>query len=155
MNIRQIKAKDIEAVSASCLASFSKAVAKSLSEEGISTFSKIAASDAFRDRIKEDNLILVAESHGEIAGVIELKAGRHVAMFFVHPEQQMKGIGKKLLLSALSFARVSTVSVSASLSSVPAYEKYGFSLDGDVAESAGLIYQPMVIELNRTPLSGQ
>lgn len=35
----------------------------------------------------------------------------------------------------------------ASLSSVPAYKKYGFECAGDTGESAGLIYQPMRIEL--------
>lgn len=150
MNIREIEEKDIEAVSAVCIASFSKAVAGTLSEEGVSTFSKIAASDAFIDRMKEDNLMLVAECGGEIEGVIELKEGRHVAMLFVKPEKQMKGIGRKLLSSALSYARAGTVTVSASLSSVSVYKKYGFELKGDIAESGGLVYQPMGIELNKS-----
>ncbi len=94
--------------------------------------------------------MLVAECDGEIEGVIELKEGCHVAMLFVEPEKQMKGIGRRLLSSALSYARVGTVTVSASLSSVPAYRKYGFECKGDIAESAGLIYQPMEIELNKS-----
>lgn len=149
MNIREITEKDIEAVSAVCIAAFSKSVAGTLSEEGISTFSKIAASDAFLRRMKEDNLMLVAECDGEIDGVIELKEGRHVAMLFVKPEKQMRCIGRKLLLSALTYARFGSVTVNASLSSVPAYKKYGFELKGDIAESAGLVYQPMEIELNK------
>jgi len=148
--VRKMNEKDLGAVSAVCLASFSKSVAGTLSEEGISTFSKIAASDAFLNRMKEDNLMLVAECDGEIEGVIELKEGCHVAMLFVEPEKQMKGIGRRLLSSALSYARVGTVTVSASLSSVPAYRKYGFECKGDIAESAGLIYQPMEIELNKS-----
>ncbi len=150
MIIREIEEKDIEAVSAVCLASFLKSVAGTLSEEGILTFSKIAASPAFIERMKEDNLMLVAECGGEIEGVIELKEGRHVAMLFVKPEKQMKGIGRKLLSSALSHARFCNVTVNASLSSVPAYKKYGFELKGNIAESAGLVYQPMEIEFNNS-----
>lgn len=150
MNIREIEEKDIEAVSAVCLASFSKSVAGTLSEEGVLTFSKIASSDAFLNRMQEDNVMLVAECDEEIKGVIELKEGRHVAMLFVAPEKQMKGIGRRLLSSALSYARVGTVTVRASLSSVPAYKKYGFECKGDIAESAGLVYQPMEIELNKS-----
>lgn len=150
MNIREIEEKDIEAVSAICLASFSESVADTLSEEGISSFAKIAASDAFLNRMKEDNLMLVAERDGEIEGVIELKEGRHIAMLFVEPKKQMKGIGRELISSALSYARVSTVTVSASLSSVLAYRKYGFECKGDIAESAGLVYQPMEIKLNKS-----
>jgi predicted N-acetyltransferase YhbS len=149
VKIREIVKGDIEAVSAVCLASFSKSVAGSLSEEGISTFAKIAASDAFLKRMREDNLMLVAECDGEIEGVIELKEGRHVAMLFVKPEKQMKGIGRRLISSALTCSRFGTVTVRASLSSVPAYKKYGFELKGDIAESAGLVYQPMEIELNK------
>jgi GNAT superfamily N-acetyltransferase len=68
-------------------------------------------------------------------------------MLFVDPDRQMKGVGRELLASALTYVRVDTVTVSASLSSVVAYKKYGFECKGDVAESAGLIYQPMQIEL--------
>ena len=148
--IRKLEEKDLETVSAICMASFSKSVAESLSDEGVSTFEKIAAIDAFRNRMHEENLMLVAECEAKVEGIIELKEGRHVAMLFVNPEQQRRGIGRKLLLSALSHAKVGTVTVSASLSSVPAYQKYGFECKGEVSESAGLVYQPMEIELNKT-----
>ena len=149
MNIRKIKEEDLEAVSAVCMNSFLESVASTLSEEGNSTFSKIAASDAFLKRMYEDNLMLVAECDGKVEGVIEFKKGRHVAMLFVQPEHQRKGIGRKLLSSALVYARVGTVTVKASLPSVPMYRKYGFKSEGDIGESAGLVYQPMELELNK------
>ncbi|MBR9882958.1 MAG: GNAT family N-acetyltransferase [Oceanospirillales bacterium] len=139
--------KDIEAVSALCIASFSKSVADSLSEEGVLTFSKIAAGDAFLKRMKEDNVMLVAESGGEIEGIIELKEGRHIAMLFVRPEKQKQGIGRALLSSILTYVRFDTLTVRASLSSVPAYMKYGFEIAGDIAEFSGLVYQPMEFDL--------
>ena len=149
MNIREVENKDVEAISVICMNSFLKSVADTLSDEGVSTFSKIASSDSFLNRMKEDNLILVAENGEEIKGVIELKEGRHVAMLFIDHEHQKKGIGRKLILSALAHARCSTVTVSASLSSIPAYSKFGFMCKGDIGESAGLVYQPMEIELNK------
>ncbi|MCP8687302.1 GNAT family N-acetyltransferase [Marinobacterium sedimentorum] len=147
MNIREIDEKDLEDVSAICIASFSVSVAGTLSDEGVSAFLKIAASDAFLNRMKEDNVMLVAECDGRIEGVIELKEGRHVAMLFVDHEHQKKGIGRMLLSSALHYVRADTVTVRASLPSVPAYRKYGFECKGDIAESAGLVYQPMEIKL--------
>ncbi|QEQ98352.1 GNAT family N-acetyltransferase [Neptunomonas concharum] len=57
------------------------------------------------------------------------------------------GIRKSLITAALKHARTQTVTVKASLSSVPAYKKYGFKCSGDIGESAGLVYQPMEIEL--------
>lgn len=131
MVIRKVEEKDVEAVSATCMASFLRSVAGTLSEEGISTFSNIAASSAFLDRVKGDNLMLVAEKDGKIEGVIELKEGRHVA----------------ILLTALTHAKVEAVTVSASLSSVHAYEKYGFECKGETGKSAGLVYQAMVLKL--------
>ena len=147
MIIRGMAERDVEAVSQVCMDSFSQSVAETLSEEGVSTFSRIAERSAFLDRMKGDSLILVAEGEGGIYGMIELKEGRHVAMLFVAPDRQKQGVGKMLLLAALVYAKVNTVTVRASLSSVPAYKKYGFECAGDTGESAGLIYQPMRIEL--------
>lgn len=143
MIVRKMKETDVAAVSAVCMASFTCSVADSLTEQGVSTFTKIAASEAFLERMNGDNVVLVAEVHGEIQGIIELKAGRHIAMLFINPGHQKQGIGKALLTAVLQHARVETVTVKASLSSVPAYNKYGFKCSGKIAESAGLVYQPM------------
>ena len=56
----------------------------------------------------------------------------------------------RLMSAALEQARGEAVTVSASLSSVTAYESYGFSLAGDVGEFAGLVYQPMEKRLPET-----
>ncbi|MGO5000496.1 GNAT family N-acetyltransferase [Oceanisphaera sp. W20_SRM_FM3] len=149
MIVRKMEVKDLEAVSATCMNSFLHSVADALSDEGVSTFSKIAASNSFLERMKGDNLMLVAEDNGQIEGVIELKEGRHVAMLFIIPDRQKEGIGKKLLSSAINYAEVETITVSASLSSVPAYEKYGFECKGEASESDGLAYQPMEIKINK------
>lgn len=50
--------------------------------------------------------------------------------------------------AALAHARVETVTVNASLSSVPAYRRFGFVQAGDIGEHLGLIYQPMVKPLS-------
>ncbi|WP_415905912.1 GNAT family N-acetyltransferase [Neptuniibacter sp. QD72_48] len=150
MMIREIKEGDIEGVSRVCLDAFSDSVAGSLSDEGIATFTAIASPNAFAERMKADNRMLVAEdNNGEILGVVELKEGRHIAMLFVTPSQQKGGIGRRLLTAALKYARSETVTVSASLPSVPAYRKYGFKLTGDVGESSGLVYQPMEVPTNQ------
>ncbi|MBT0964115.1 GNAT family N-acetyltransferase [Denitromonas iodatirespirans] len=147
--VRKMAENDLEAVSAICMSSFLGSVADTSSCEGVSTFSKIAASNAFLDRMKGDNLMLVAEDNGKIEGIIEFKEGRHVAMLFINPGRQKEGIGRKLLSAAMNYAKVETVTVRASLSSVPAYEKYGFECKGEASESAGLAYQPMEIKLNQ------
>ncbi|WP_415898182.1 GNAT family N-acetyltransferase [Neptuniibacter sp. QD57_21] len=150
MIIREMKESDTEGVSQVCLDAFFDSVAGSLSDEGIATFAAISSADAFAERMKEDNRMLVAEdNNGEILGVIELKEGRHIAMLFVTPSQQKGGIGRRLLTAVLKYARSEIVTVSASLPSVPAYRKYGFELKGEVGELSGLVYQPMVLMINQ------
>ena len=150
MQIRKLTRDDLPRVSALCLDAFMLAVAPSLSAQGVETFARVAAVQAFSDRIEGDNLMLVCVADGAIVGLIELKEGRHLAMLFVAPGWQRRGIGMRLMSAALEQARGEAVTVRASLSSVTAYESYGFSLSGDVGEFAGLVYQPMEKRLPAT-----
>ncbi|MFD1383071.1 GNAT family N-acetyltransferase [Rhodanobacter aciditrophus] len=130
------------------MAAFTLSVAGTVSEEGIATFATIASPDAFLNRMSRgDYLTLVAEIDGVIEGVSALKDGHHLAMLFVRPERQKSGIGRQLLRSLIENVTVDTMTVRASLSSVTAYEKYGFELSGDIGESAGLAYQPLELVL--------
>ncbi|WP_336391137.1 GNAT family N-acetyltransferase [Gallaecimonas xiamenensis] len=148
MTIRQLEERDLEAASAVCMAAFLGSVAATLAAEGLETFKTIAAPGAFRSRMQQDNLILVAEHQGQVAGLIELKEGRHLAMLFIAPQWQQKGLGRQLLAAVLPHARGDEVTVRASLSSVPAYQKYGFVCQGEVGQVAGLVFQPMVLALH-------
>lgn len=143
MQIRKLTHDDLPRASAMCLDAFMLAVAPSLSAQGIDTFAKVVAAQAFAERMEGDNLMLVSVSDGVIVGLIELKQGCHVAMLFVAPGWQRRGIGMGLVNAALKQARGQLVTVRASLSSVAAYESYGFVLTGEVGEFAGLVFQPM------------
>ncbi len=149
MDIRPLTHDDLAGVSALCLQAFMASIASSLPQQGIDTFRGLAAATAFGDRLAQDNLMRVAEHDGRLAGMIELKQGRHVAMLFIAPDQQRKGIGRRLVEAAIAHARADTLTVSAALSSVPAYQAYGFRCSGEVATSAGLVYQPMTLDLQR------
>jgi GNAT superfamily N-acetyltransferase len=148
MAVREMERRDLREVSRIVVAAFSEAVAEGLSAEGISTFMGLSAPDAFEKRMDEDNCMFVYEEKGEILGMIEFKEGRHVAMLFVAPDRQGRGIGRELVRVALDRRRVQSVTVSASLPSVPVYEKYGFEVVGPEEEKQGLRYIPMKIELN-------
>jgi len=132
------------------MAAFMDSVASTLGDEGIATFRKVAAAEAFAARIAPDNLMWLAEIAGQAVGLIELKQGRHIAMLFVAPDLQRHGIGRRLVAEAIKHARTDVLTVSASLPSVPAYLDYGFHCSGDVGESMGIIYQPMEMQLDRT-----
>nr|WP_189673277.1 GNAT family N-acetyltransferase [Pseudomonas sp. SWRI77] len=143
VQVRKLTHDDLPHASALCLDAFTQAVAPSLSAQGVETFAKVATAQAFAERMAGDNLMLVCVAGGVITGLIELKQGRHVAMLFVAPSWQRRGVGTRLMNAALEQARAAVVTVSASLSSVAAYQRYGFALAGDVGEIAGLVYQPM------------
>jgi ribosomal protein S18 acetylase RimI-like enzyme len=143
LHIRKLTHADLPRASALCLEAFTLAVAPSLSEQGVETFAKVAAEQAFAERMEGDNLILVCEVDGIICGLVELKEGRHVAMLFVAPAWQRRGVGARLMSEALAHGRGQVMTVRASLSSVAAYLSYGFEMAGDVGEFAGLVYQPM------------
>lgn len=81
--------------------------------------------------MKSDNLMLVAEEDENLEGVPEIEEGRHVAVLSIRPRRQRGGIGRELISSALGHTRVETVTVSASLNSVTAYEAYGFERSGE------------------------
>lgn len=145
--IRKLTTSDIPKVSEVALASFMDSVAPQLTDEGIATFTKIASPEAFTKRMALDHLMFVAEDAEGICGVVELKEGRHIALLFVASEKQGRGIGRALIETALQHHRVSPVTVSASLTSVRAYEKYGFEITGPEAEEHGLRYRPMSMTL--------
>lgn len=142
--IRPARPDDVTAISAICIAAFSSAVAPSLSAQGVATFMQVATAGAFAERLRGDNHILVAERDDRVAGVIELKEGRHLAMLFVDPACQGQGIGHALFEAVLPQVREPVLTVRASLNAVPTYLRYGFALDGDVGEFNGLVYQQMV-----------
>lgn len=145
MPIRAMTTADLPRVSQICMQAFMTSVAGTLSQQGIDTFSQIAASESFRTRLENDNTMLVYVDGDDVLGVVELKAGRHLAMLFVDPLHQGRGIGRQLVATILRQAETEQVTVSASMSSVLAYLRYGFQCCGEVAESAGLVYQPMQI----------
>ncbi|HEL4235924.1 GNAT family N-acetyltransferase [Stenotrophomonas maltophilia] len=142
--IRPAHIDDVPAISALCMAAFNEAVAPSLSAAGIATFGSVAAADAFAARLQGDNHILVAEQDARVVGVVELKEGRHLAMLFVDPACQGRGIGHALFEAVLLRVREPVLTVRASLNAVPVYERYGFVLDGEVGEFNGLVYQQML-----------
>ena len=149
MQIRKLEQKDLAGVSSLCMKAFMDSVAPNLSIEGVETFQGIASVDGFSNRMKEDNTILVYEENGKVKGVIELKEGRHVAMLFVAPDFQERGVGRALISAITPYTRGETITVSASLNSISAYFRYGFICAGDPDEKSGLKYQPMELELNK------
>ncbi|QUJ68970.1 GNAT family N-acetyltransferase [Photobacterium sp. GJ3] len=150
--IRRMMPEDAGQVEALVKTAFMTGVAPGLSQAGVQTFFRIASQAALLLRMQEDHLILVHEEAGQILGMAELKQGAHLAMLFVLPECQGRGIAKNLLNALLPHCRQPQLSVRASLNAVSFYEAVGFEKSGSPAELAGLRYQPLVCHLSVTTM---
>jgi len=143
MHVRDMTHDDASAVSALCLDAFSEAIAPSLSAQGVAHFADVVTPAAFGERLTGDNRMWVAVVDGAVRGMVELKQHRHVALLFVAPGWQRRGVGARLMEVALAHAEADEITVSASLPSVAVYQRYGFMIARDVSEHGGLVYQPM------------
>lgn len=92
-----------------------ESVAPTLQEKGIMTFLSIASIEGLKSRMDEDNEMFVYEENDGVIGFIELKEGCHIAMLFVSPCSQKKGVGQSLLAAVLLYAKSNVITVSTSL----------------------------------------
>ncbi len=149
IKVRPVLRRDLRAIRRVCWRSFQSSVAKDLSAEGAKTFAGVITPKAFKERMRKGHLMFVALAGRCPVGFIELKEHRHIAVFFIAPEFQRQGVGRKLLEAVFVHLQGEVVTVNASLTSVPAYQRFGFELNGDVDESGGLVYQPMKLNLSQ------
>ena len=134
------------------LSVFDKLVAPEYSNEGITEFRKYAGAEALAERLKSNSFVLIAESDGNLIGMIEVRDNCHVAMFFVRQLFQKMGIGKTLLkhpinLSSKNHIDLKKITVNSSPNSVVAYKKMGF-IATDVEQIVnGIKFTPMELKL--------
>jgi len=99
-------------------------------------------------RAQSNHIALIAETKGELIGVIEMKDFNHISLLFVEGERQRQGIGRQLLQEILEIARrykpdLSEVDVHSSPNAVDAYERLGFQAIGPEKLENGIRFIPM------------
>ena len=153
---RRMKHGEESRVSAFISGVFHLFVAPDFSQRGIEEFMKYIHPDALDRQLRGNHFALIATSGSKIIGVIEVRGYNHVALFFVDPRFQRKGIGRELLRKATEFCKhhevnLSQMSVNASPTSVAAYEKLGFK-PADVEQCVnGIRFVPMALRLQQVP----
>ena len=134
---------------------FYQFVAPLYSDQGITEFMKFADASTLAERIQGNSFVLVAELHKEIIGTIEINENNHIALFFIAPEHQRKGLGKELLNTAVnrciaSDPKLTKITVNSSPNAVSAYRALGFTeMDGEKT-SNGIRFVPMSLEVDKT-----
>lgn len=99
--------------------------------------------------LRQEKMIwLLAEEGGTVVGVLALLDDNHVKYFFVHPDHQRRGVGKRLWAFALAARMLPlSLSVRSSLFAVPVYECLGFTATEPPLVFKGMHYQTMEAQL--------
>jgi GNAT superfamily N-acetyltransferase len=131
---------------------FDDFVAPGYSQIGVAEFYRYADPDALTARQNNNHFTLVCLDGERMVGMIEMRANEHIALLFVDPAYQRRGIAAVLWGRALQICRennpnLKTVTVNSSPFAVPVYARFGFkSLSGKV-EKNGFRFIPMGLDL--------
>jgi GNAT superfamily N-acetyltransferase len=152
LSIRTIRDGDIDEVAGLVQRVFDQFIAPDYCEAGRAEFAKFLAADAFRQRFRAGGFASVACLGERIVGMIEVRDGSHVCLFFTAAEQQRQGIGRRLLDEAVAECRrrsatLGGVTVNAAPSSVAIYRRLGFVPLCGEQEANGIRFTPMSLKL--------
>ena len=138
------------AVLAIVMAGFDEFVRPDLSFEGVAEFERSAR--AFVLDRPPGHRLWVAEMGNELVGMLDMRDGSHIALFFVEPGHTRRGVGGRLLEHAIDKCRevdahLPAVTVNSSPWAVPVYRRLGFEAMDDEREHSGIRFVPMVRRL--------
>nr|WP_314899860.1 GNAT family N-acetyltransferase [uncultured Deefgea sp.] len=142
LEVREIESSEYERVAEVVNSSFQHLAVQYQSLKGIATFTQYSSSGAIAERDLAGATTYVALIQNIIIGTLQVSDGNHVAMLFVLPELQSRGVGRALVKVADAQSGLKTVN--ASVNSVMAYMRYGFMPCGaDQVAPDGVRFVPM------------
>jgi GNAT superfamily N-acetyltransferase len=150
MKVRRATREEVAAVVALARESFNAAVAPLYGEEGKRTFMEFATAEAMLKRMSENYVTYVAHRDGELVGMAHVRDGCHVAMLFVKPQAQRRGIGRQLIEYALAECTSDTVTVASSPNSEGAYLRFGFERSAEERVDRGIRFIMMALNRKKT-----
>lgn len=138
------------AVCALVLRVFNELMAPDYEKDGIKEFCAYANPQAMAARRGSDQFVMVAEEEGQLAGIIEIRGGDHIGLFFA--ERRGKGISRRLFELALAECRkrktdLTRITVNSSLFAEPIYRRLGFESEGGPRRVNGILFVPMTLRL--------
>ena len=118
--------------------------------EGAEIFLRSISEPAIRGYVTAENFwYQVAESNGQLVGIVAVRDNSHLFHLFVAPAFQGKGTARWLWLLAKAHAcstgNPGRFTVNSSLGAVPIYERFGFVASGPTVAKHGISFQPMVL----------
>ena len=128
---------------------FHEYVAPLYSEKGVATFLNMLSTDGLKEMSNgPGSFVILAKDESKIIGMLSVINENHIALIFVDPEHQRKGIGKNLIHEAIKKCQhrnpdLSAVSVSSSPNSKSFYKEAGFEVLGGESNEEGMRFTPM------------
>jgi predicted GNAT family N-acyltransferase len=131
---------------------FMEHIAPLYEPEGITEFLQYASVHETTRRLHHDHVMLLAEHHDRIVGVIELRDYNHISLLFVDTAYQRQGIAHELVKQGLALCLqqrpdLNALTVSASPNAAPAYERFGFRVTQPEQTRNGIRYVPMAMDV--------
>lgn len=153
IHYRMFRPHDEPAVCHLVASVFMEHIAPLYEPEGITEFLQYASPHETTRRLHHDHVMLLAEHHDRIVGVIELRDFDHISLLFVDMVYQRQGIAQELVQRALEMClqhkpALKTFTVLASPNAVPAYERFGFCITEPEQMRNGIRYVPMAMEIS-------
>lgn len=151
VTLREATAHDAEAIGALVASLAPYFLADPDDPEAAAPFFASVAPDAQRRYLTEGRCRYhVAESGGELVGVVGVRDDSHLFHLFVAEGFHHRGLAARLWEVARSAARVAgnpgRFTVNASLYAVAVYERFGFRATGPEMRKDGVAYVPMELD---------
>ncbi|MDN3648536.1 GNAT family N-acetyltransferase [Reinekea marina] len=147
MKIKPLLKSDLAEAITVIKASFETYVKPSWSQNAIEAFyTKDIAIDKLKSLLDSDNICLKCTVDDCISGVLLFSSKRKLAYLFVSPEENGKGIAKKLFDAAKLQVddSVDYIELASTEYAVPVYEKLGFRKSANAFLYNDCTFQPMV-----------
>lgn len=128
---------------------FHEHVAPVYTENGIAKFLGMLSPEGLSDMQNEErSFVILAKDQSEIVGMLSVINDNHIALIFIDPANQRKGIGKNLINAAIKKCynrcpKLSEITVSSSPNSKIFYESAGFKVQGSEVDEDGMRFIPM------------
>lgn len=148
ISIREARLDELPAVCTMIGDCFQRFIAPDYVEEGVQECLNFMSPIALEKRLTGGNLVLIASSGDDIVGTLEIRSHEHISLFFVKPEYHRRGIGRKLLRTAIQKCLeanpgLSAIEVHSSPYAIAIYKQLGFTAAGPEATDKGIRFTPM------------
>ncbi len=118
--------------------------------EGAEMFIHSISETAIKGYVTAPNFCYqVAESEGQLVGVVAMRDNSHLYHLFITPVFQSRGMGRALWQlakeQAVRAGNPRRFTVNSSLGAVPVYERFGFVAGESTVAKHGIAFQPMML----------